>query len=173
MGRRRRGSPLPQSHRRLVAALQRWTVFRLDRAAAALGEQAERALDRHRLTLTSFGTLAVIEAHGPLSPAALADRVGVDRTTMSEVLDELGRHELVRRGAHPVDGRRRIASITAAGGRLMSEASMSLERAESRFLAILDDYEREDLRLTLRRLEPPERAVGDLHCLGPLRSPEE
>jgi DNA-binding MarR family transcriptional regulator len=169
MGTPRRNASIPASRRRLVAALEIWAVFRLDRAAAALREMAAEALDEKAVSLVSFAALSVISQHGPISPSTLSERIGVDRSTMSDLIAELHDDGLVRRGAHPIDGRRHSIALTGRGHVRLEAAAAALATAETSFFRFLDDYERDDLRHMLRRLEPPERAVADLHHLGPRR----
>lgn len=54
---------------------------------------------------TDFDCLDVIKRHGPLSPSALARRVGVHAATMTGVLDRLERGGWIARDRDPVDRR--------------------------------------------------------------------
>lgn len=54
---------------------------------------------------TDFDCLDIIKRHGPLSPSALARRVGLRAATMTGVLDRLERGGWIERERDPVDRR--------------------------------------------------------------------
>jgi DNA-binding MarR family transcriptional regulator len=54
---------------------------------------------------TDFDCLDVIKRHGPLSPSALARRVGLRAATMTGVLDRLERGGWIERERDPLDRR--------------------------------------------------------------------
>jgi DNA-binding MarR family transcriptional regulator len=77
----------------------------------------ESHLAQHDITQGRFGVLMALwgndhrgEARPPLSPAALAERTGVTRATMTGLIDTLERDGLVRREADPAD--RRMMTVT-------------------------------------------------------------
>ncbi|MBA2256644.1 MAG: hypothetical protein H0W05_05470, partial [Thermoleophilaceae bacterium] len=77
--RRRRRASLAPGHWRLPGALERWAVFRLRRAAAALSYEAERVLAAAGLRLIEFAALAALVDRYEMSQAALGERIGLDR----------------------------------------------------------------------------------------------
>jgi DNA-binding MarR family transcriptional regulator len=85
----------------------RKTAQRLTRAYA-------EHLRPHSLTAHQFSLLTVLILAGPSTMTALADRLGVDRTTLSRNVDLSERRGLVkvRRGR---DARERVVEIMAAG----------------------------------------------------------
>jgi DNA-binding MarR family transcriptional regulator len=130
-----------------------------DRLGPLLGRahEAHRALSQQALaplglSPKGFGALAVLAGEGPLSQQRLAERQGVDRTTMVAVVDELERAGAVERRRHPRDRRAYALHLTPAGRRLLSRARTAVARAESTFLEPLPPTERERLKAALRTL---------------------
>lgn len=82
----------------------------------------------------------------------LARQLGVDRTVMVYLVDDLVKAGLVERRPDPADRRNRLVVPTAAGETRLAEASAAIERVEELILGPLDDDEREEFRETLRRL---------------------
>jgi DNA-binding MarR family transcriptional regulator len=69
----------------------------------------------------------------------MAGRLGVDRSTMSALIDGLEDHGLVERRRSPSDRRRNIVRLTPAGRDCLAEAEAARCAAERRFLAPLDE----------------------------------
>jgi DNA-binding MarR family transcriptional regulator len=88
----------------------------------------------------------------PSSQLALADHLGVNRTVMTYLLDDLERAGLVERRPDPTDRRARRVVITESGRTLLHEAKSRLCRAEDELLGPLDEQERATLRTLLQRL---------------------
>jgi DNA-binding MarR family transcriptional regulator len=140
--------------------------------ADRLGPLLGRAHDAHRvlsqealaplgLSPKGFGALAVLATEGAMSQQRLAERQGIDRTTMVAVVDELERVGALRRRRDANDRRAYALEVTPAGRRLVDRARAAVVSAEERFLAPLADAERRDLKDALRRLlEPPRPPTG-------------
>lgn len=92
-------------------------------------------------------------AHGePTSQLALAQHLGVDRTVMTYLLDDLEEAGLVARRPDPSDRRARRVVLTAAGRELLSELKRRMREAENVLLQPLDQHDRGVLRGLLERL---------------------
>ena len=134
-----------------------------DALAERLGPLLGRAHDAHRrlslealaplgLGVKSVGALTVLRAEGPLSQRRLAERQGIDRTTMVAVVDELERLGAVERRKDPADRRANALHITSRGRRLLTRARTAVAGAEEAFLAPLPPAEQQRLRAALRTL---------------------
>jgi DNA-binding MarR family transcriptional regulator len=88
----------------------------------------------------------------PSSQLALAQKLGVDRTVMTYLLDELEGAGLVQRRPDPSDRRARRVGLTEAGQARLCELERRLRAAEEHLLDPLDPEERAALRGLLHRL---------------------
>ena len=113
---------------------------------------AERELAALGLRPKALGALMVLAVEGALTQQRLAERQGIDRTTMVAVVDELERARLVERRRNPTDRRAYALHLTAAGRSALERGRDATARAEEAFLAPLSAAERRDLKATLRRL---------------------
>jgi DNA-binding MarR family transcriptional regulator len=78
-----------------------------------------RAAAEHDLSLTQLRVLAILRDHGP-TMAELATHLGLERSSVSGLIDRAVRRGLVRRDASNDDGRSVRVSLTPDGQRLAS-----------------------------------------------------
>jgi DNA-binding MarR family transcriptional regulator len=137
---------------------------------AYLGPLLGRAHEAHRritsealaplgLSPKGFGALVILSREAPLSQQRLAERQGVDRTTMVAVVDELERAGAVERRRDGRDRRAYALHITAAGRAALESARGAVAEAEDRVLAPLAPADRERLKAALRTLLEPRPSV--------------
>jgi DNA-binding MarR family transcriptional regulator len=74
----------------------------------------------------------------PCSQAAMAQRLGIDRTVMTYLLDDLEGAGLVERQPDPADRRSRRVAATARGRAVLEDLDARFARAEQHLLAGLD-----------------------------------
>jgi DNA-binding MarR family transcriptional regulator len=96
--------------------------------------------------------LATIGSGEPSTQLALAQHLGVDRTMMTYLLDDLEAAGLVERRPDPADRRARRATLTEAGAARLGQLRCALHRAEDALLEPLPPGERAALREGLQRL---------------------
>jgi MarR family transcriptional regulator, transcriptional regulator for hemolysin len=92
---------------------------------------------------------------GDLSQTEIAQKVGLDKTTMVVTLDELEAAGLAERRPSHEDRRARIVAVTKAGQRKVREAEEIADRIRADVLSALPEPEREVFLDALTRL------VGD------------
>lgn len=102
-----------------------------------------------------LAVLALIDAVGPALQQRLAERLGVDRTTMVGLVDTLEERGLVERGRDPVDRRGYRIAITRKGAHVLAKAMTVVDAAEEAFLTRLSDTERRQFRRLLTKLAAP------------------
>lgn len=90
------------------------------------------------ITPVQYGLLTTLSERPNLDQTSLCAEVGVDRTTMADVLRRLEERGLVKREPSPSDGRLKIANITARGRKTMKEMYASMREAQVKFLSPLD-----------------------------------
>jgi DNA-binding MarR family transcriptional regulator len=97
-------------------------------------------------------------ATGPHSQKALADMVGLDKTTMVAAIDELERGGLARRVLAPNDRRAHVIEVTAEGRRMILTANQIVARVQADVLEELGGDRGDELLVTLFRLVSARRA---------------
>jgi DNA-binding MarR family transcriptional regulator len=92
-------------------------------------------------------------AHGTVgSQLALAQHLGVDRTVMTYLLDDLEAAGLIERRPDPADRRARRIVATRQGTKLLAALDDRLQTAEAHLLTPLDPKARESFRAQVRVL---------------------
>jgi len=86
------------------------------------------------------------------SQLSLAQHLGVDRTVMTYLLDDLEAAGLIERRPDPADRRARHVVITEQGVELLATLDERLRAAEAQLLAPLDPKARESFRAGIRLL---------------------
>jgi DNA-binding MarR family transcriptional regulator len=86
------------------------------RAALAITRAFERRLRPHGMRITQFSALTALLLRGPMTIGALADFLGLDRTTLTRNLKLIEDRNWVSVHAGE-DARSRIVEVTAAGRR--------------------------------------------------------
>ena len=103
------------------------------------------------------------------SQLALAHHLGIDRTVMTYMLDDLEAAGLIERQPDPADRRARRVVVTAKGTKLLATLDHRLQAAEADLLAPLDAGERRSFRSQLRAVAAHVNALdspGDLCSLA-------
>jgi DNA-binding MarR family transcriptional regulator len=90
----------------------------------------------------------------------MARQLGLDRTVMVYLVDDLVKAGLVERRPDPGDRRNRLIVATAEGHLALARVAESLEHAEASLLAPLEGDEREAFRELLRRVVAGHLADG-------------
>jgi DNA-binding MarR family transcriptional regulator len=149
------GSPLPEG-------LQTPT-FIMWRAAAELRAEVESELREQRgCELRYLAGLAVISEKRGMYQAEIAEKLGVDRTSVADLLADYMAEGLVVRDAPGESGRhdlrRASVSVTADGEAALADLLAVQKAAERRFLERLECHEIRELGRLMRKLEPPDRS---------------
>jgi DNA-binding MarR family transcriptional regulator len=126
---------------------------------------AGRRLAPMGLNVRLCGVLNLL-AEGPISQHALGDQLGIDRTTMVELIDELESQGAVIRRRNASDRRSYALSLTPKGRIVQKRAARAFDAAADEFFNTLKPAEREQLLDMLHRL-----IVGADDKLGNGRKP--
>jgi MarR family transcriptional regulator, transcriptional regulator for hemolysin len=122
--------------------------FRLWRASHT---RSASVLESVGLTPALFALLNVIGTREGAIQQELGAAMGIDRSTMVLLIDQLERAGLAKRRPSPTDRRAREVAITPKGRRLLERARQLLAQVEEEVLAGLTAAERRDLLALLRR----------------------
>lgn len=125
--------------------------YHLRRAQAVVFDDFMRSMAESRITPGQFGVLAMIEANPGISQSALARALGIERSTMVAVLDELEARGLAERRTARHDRRSYALGLTAKGGALLSALKPKVRRHDRRIAGDLNRAERQRLITLLRR----------------------
>jgi DNA-binding MarR family transcriptional regulator len=99
-----------------------------------------------------YQVLVAITTEEPTSQLALAQRLGIDKTQMTYVIDALAEGGHVERQPHPSDRRIRQVVATDAGRALLASARVALHDVEEALMRDLAADERTALRRLLARV---------------------
>jgi len=131
-----------------VAEFAGQLFFRLWRASHV---RAADVLGTVGLTPALFGLLNVIGARPGTIQQELGSVMGIDRTTMVALIDQLEDAGLATRRPSAKDRRAREIAITPKGRRLLQRARRMISGVDDEVLAGLTAQEREDLLTLLRQ----------------------
>ena len=126
--------------------------FLLFRASQASLSLANQMLAQIGLCARQAGILTMVTELEPMTQKALADALGIDRTTMVALLDDLEDKGLAARQRHPRDRRAFLVHPTDSGRAAKVAAVRILDEQQRRFLAPLAPAERRQLAALLTRL---------------------
>ncbi|UOX84490.1 MarR family transcriptional regulator [Amycolatopsis sp. FBCC-B4732] len=133
-------------------AVTRRLGYLLKHAQARLAELAEPLYEPLGVTGRQLALLALFGDGPGRSQQDGAARLGVDRTTMVALVDELEAKGLVRREVAPGDRRKRLVTLTGDGERVREAGEAATRRAEALLLAPLAAEDAEGLRSALERV---------------------
>lgn len=132
--------------------------YLLKHAQLRLAELTAAAMAPFGVTGRECAVLIAVDSQAPLSQQEVAHRLGVDRTTMVTLIDDLENKGLVQRRRDPDDRRKNTVALTGAGHIALDGASRAGEEAERRFLAPLSGDEAAMLRRALHAIVFPQPA---------------
>ncbi len=122
------------------------------RLAKKLSSLYDTLLSPEDLTITQYSLLASIERAGQLSHAVLAEKVGMDRTTLTRNLRPLTRAKWVA-AATGDDRRQHLLQLTAAGRRKLVRSLPLWEEAQRQFFSQIGTESLQELRALLTSAE--------------------
>ena len=109
-------------------------TYNAQRIARSMGRQMESALRPVGLTNQQFSTLTILRHYKTMSTLELADKLGVERTTMTRNIEQMNRKNWLK----PViveDKRVRAFQLTETGLKLQSEALPLWQEQQAKFMS--------------------------------------
>ncbi|MEU3759970.1 MarR family winged helix-turn-helix transcriptional regulator [Streptomyces albogriseolus] len=135
------------------------------------GHLARRLQQAHHLLWTTmvseettspqFAVLNTLVAEPGLDQRTVGERVGLDRSTIAEVVGRLLRRGLLDKVRAPGDGRRSQLRVTDEGARLHRRLTVRTARMNQVLLAPLDPAERELFIDLIRRVADAAETLRD------------
>ncbi|MGC4812053.1 MarR family winged helix-turn-helix transcriptional regulator [Micromonospora sp. DT228] len=96
---------------------------------------------------------------------AIAEELGIDRTVLTYLIDDLERPGFVARRADPADRRNRLVDVTDVGRAAWEQRRLALRHVESHLLGTLTPAESATLRALLQRVACSVQATDPLRDL--------
>jgi MarR family transcriptional regulator, lower aerobic nicotinate degradation pathway regulator len=124
-------------------------IRRLHQIAVAVFLQETEA---HGITPVQFAALQAVANTPGLDQRSLAARIGLDTSTLANVVDRLETRGWMQRNASPEDKRVRLLTLTHEGEQLLAGVLPDMHRAQERILAPLPKAERKEFMRMLRTL---------------------
>lgn len=119
-------------------------TYNAQRIARSMGRQMEAALRPVGLTNQQFSTLTILRHFKVISTLELAEKMGVERTTMTRNLEQMRLNNWLE-PAKTEDRRVRAFRLTETGTKLQSEALPLWKEQQANFLEFLGEDTASDL----------------------------
>lgn len=101
------------------------------------------------ITPVQYGLMTILSTAPDLDQIEVATRLGIDRTSVSDVLKRLSNAGLIGRRKSEVDRRAVLARLTPAGQATLRRMHAPMARAQERLLDCLDEPRRQQFIETL------------------------
>jgi DNA-binding MarR family transcriptional regulator len=118
-----------------------------------------RALQERSVSVAEWVALNQIQRWADMTPAKLADAMGMTRGAISKVLDKLQEKKWISRMTSEEDNRVHFLSLTPQGRRVLPELGTIADENDEHFFGALDPREQTTLRSLLSKL-------ADVHRIG-------
>jgi DNA-binding MarR family transcriptional regulator len=128
--------------------------YHLRRAQVHLFADFARTMAEAQMTPGQFGVVSLIGANPGLTQSALARAVGIERSTMVAVIDNLQDRGLVERRPSPVDRRSYALMLTERGSALLESLTPLVHAHERNVARRLSAADKDKLIELLTRLIP-------------------
>jgi len=99
----------------------------------------------------AFLVMSLVERETCHSQVAIAERLGLDKTTLTYLLDGLEKEDLIRRTTDPEDRRSRHITLTGKGAETLVRLAEAIERVEREILSRLTEEEAAQFQLFLAK----------------------
>jgi MarR family transcriptional regulator, lower aerobic nicotinate degradation pathway regulator len=136
----------------IPSSLASWPGFLLQFIADRATQRFERALAPDGVKTRHATVLALIGAEGAMSQRQLGRRLGIDKSPMVGVIDDLERLGYASRRRTTDDRRVQAIHLTPSGRSVLTRAIGFAEVENARTFGVLDEDEREQMHLLLRRV---------------------
>lgn len=103
------------------------------------------------LTLPQIVLISSIPTDG-IDMTTLAQRIGVDNSTLTRLVDVLLRKQLVEKNKNPLDGRSFILSLTTNGESLQSKVETEIDKFGSNLYSSIPIEDQEEVKEVLSSL---------------------
>ncbi|MEU9972104.1 MarR family transcriptional regulator [Streptomyces sp. NPDC051014] len=113
------------------------------------------------ITSPQFAVLNALVAEPGLDQRTVGERVGLDRSTIAEVVARLGRRGLLDKVRDPQDGRRFLLRLTGDGLRIHGRLALRTARMNQVFLAPLSAEEQARFFELIRRVSDAAEELRD------------
>lgn len=133
------------------------TFWLLGRAARTAQQLTQEQLTSAGMRRGFYGVLATIAEFGPAAQAEIGRRLGIDRSDMVAILNDLESEGFITREQDPTDRRRNRVALTRAGRGALSRFDRAIAEAEDTLLTAFTPDERAQLVGLLERLAQPPR----------------
>jgi DNA-binding MarR family transcriptional regulator len=111
-----------------------------------------RALQERSVSVAEWVALNQIQRWADMTPAKLADAMGMTRGAISKVLDKLQEKKWISRMASEEDNRVQFLSLTLQGRRVLPKLATIADENDEHFFGALDPDEQATLRSLLSKL---------------------
>lgn len=101
------------------------------------------------ITAVQYSLLTALAEHGEMDQNTLALEIGLERSSVAEVLPRLEARELIARQQSPQDGRVKLVKLTRKGKSVVRRMDAAVQRAHDRTIEILSESERDLFMLQL------------------------
>ena len=133
-------------------ALEGYVGYNLKRAYMTVQEDFRRALGEGGLSTRAFSALSLAVQFPQITQSELARILGIERSGLVSIVDDLERRGFLARAQMPGDRRVQALVPTDAGIKAQAAAAKAVADHEDRLLAALDAEERETLIELLTRI---------------------
>jgi DNA-binding MarR family transcriptional regulator len=134
-----------------ASAGQEELVDALSRTSFATMAVLNRIAAEHDLSLSQLRVLAILRDRR-VKMSELADYLGLDKSTVSGLVDRAGKRGLLRRAPNPLDGRAVDVFLTPAGAELAERGGAEIARCLSPMTSALTRAEAHRLTALLERM---------------------
>jgi DNA-binding MarR family transcriptional regulator len=126
--------------------------YLLKKVGHMVKERLIDAFEEKGLSAYHYSILSLLNEESCETQGMIADVLGLDRSHLVGVLDELEEQGLVQRRRDPNDRRRQLVRLTPEGKEAIKGLRAIAKRVDDEFLEPLDAAERETLTALLARL---------------------
>ena len=136
----------------LSGTLEKLLGYHLQRAQSAAFQHFSSHLNHRNITPGQLGLLVLIACNPGVSQTALAQEIGVERSTLGEFIDRFDSRQLVQRRRVATDRRIHAIHLTVEGKQFLEQVLPEVEAHEREFNKPLSAQEKRTLVRLLKRL---------------------